>query len=362
MGKQQETLPERGNLRKNNDPTKTVLSQSALNQKYLCDYVLNVATGCSHGCRFCYVPGTPNIRARPDMLSEKVDVSDPQEEWGEYVLYRDDVPEKLPGILERKRKWRSTPGGQGIVGVSFHTDCYMDQRAGNITRDVVDILTDYDRYTRILTRNPLLATTDMDVYCDAGKYVTIGSSINSLNAEQVKAIEVNAPSPQARLAGLERFSEQGVQTYVSMSPTYPTATKEEIRELMESIMGTSPSVIFHEAINPRGKNFQMTVDAAWAAGEEKLGSELASLRSEDQWVKYSLKHLYWVQEIGIEMDAPVHLWPDKQLLQHIDGEYKDWINAWLERQSPERFAERPVPSSGPPKLPDIKPDMYLTSL
>lgn len=30
------------------DPTETILSESALNDKHLCDYVINVATSCRH--------------------------------------------------------------------------------------------------------------------------------------------------------------------------------------------------------------------------------------------------------------------------------------------------------------------------
>ncbi len=76
-------------VRTGEDPTKAILSESGLNSKHLCDYVVNVATGCRHGCKFCYVPSTPNIRTRPDMLKEEVDVENGQKEWGKYVLYRE---------------------------------------------------------------------------------------------------------------------------------------------------------------------------------------------------------------------------------------------------------------------------------
>ena len=64
------------------DPAKVVLGQSGLNHKSLCDYVINVATGCTHGCKFCYVPSTPNITARQEMLKERADVDDAQRDWG----------------------------------------------------------------------------------------------------------------------------------------------------------------------------------------------------------------------------------------------------------------------------------------
>ena len=201
------------------DPTKAVLSESALNKKQLCDYNINTATGCKHGCRFCYVPSTPMIRTRPDMLSEHANVEHPQQEWGEYVLYRDDIIERIDGILDRKQTWKETPGGQGIVGISFGTDCYMDARSGKITRKVVESLASHERYARVLTRNPILALQDADVFQAAGEYVTVGSSIPCMDAEHVTAIEPRAPPPEHRLRGLKEFAEMGVNTFVSISPT-----------------------------------------------------------------------------------------------------------------------------------------------
>lgn len=339
-------------IRTGEDPTKAVLSESGLDSKHLCDYVINVATGCRHGCKFCYVPSTPNIRTRPEMLNEEADVKDPQREWGQYILYRDDLPERLKGILKRKRTWKQTEFGQGIVGVSFATDCYMDGRAGAITREVILTLAKHDRHVRILTRNPILALQDLDAFKVAGDHVTIGSSIPSLNENEVGAIEPRAPSPGHRLRGLKEFSEHGVSTYVSMSPTYPTMDRPQLEALMLELMDCNPDVIFHEPINPRGANFDMTVQASRDAGEDQLAASLKALRDRETWVSYATKHFRWVQEIADEYDLSVHLWPDKQLIKYADHDTAKWLQAWRDRQSPETFAERPAPNTEPPCLPE----------
>jgi hypothetical protein len=110
-------------------------------------------------------------------------------------------------------------------------------------------------------------------------------------------------------------------------------------------------VVFHEPINPRGGNFEMTVEAARDAGETELAEELDALRSREQWVEYATNHLRWVQEIGRELDLPVHLWPDKQLIKHVDEETAAWLQSWRDRQSPEEFAEREIPTDNPPEYP-----------
>lgn len=337
-------------LRTGVDPTKSAISQSALNSKYLCDYVVNVATGCRHGCKFCYVPSTPAVRTRPEMLEERADVQDPQGEWGNYVLYRDDLPTKLDDTLSRKRVWQETSKGQGIVGVSYSTDCYMDRRAAKITRQVIKVLTKHQKYTRIQTRNPKLALQDIDLFKNAGKFVTIGTSIPSPNSNHVSAIEPNAPLPDVRLSALKEFAEEGIQTFVSMSPTYPTMDKNDIRRLLNRVNEVNPSVIFHEPINPRGANFSMTVQAAEDSGEEDLAESLSQLRDRETWFEYSIKHLRWVQQIGEEQDLPIHLWPDKRLITEANGSTEDWLIHWRNRQSPEEFANRPKPETGMEEL------------
>ncbi|HET7324373.1 MAG TPA: radical SAM protein [Halococcus sp.] len=329
------------------DPTQAVLSESALSEKSLCDYVINVATGCRHGCQFCYVPSTPQVRARPDVLAEHADVEDPQHEWGSYVLYRDDLPDRLRDILDRKQTWKTTPKGRGIVGISFATDCYMDGRAGRITRDVVTALAAHDRYARALTRNPILALQDLPTFREAGEHVTIGSSIPALDAAQVGAIEPRAPAPEHRLRGLRAFADAGVQTFVSMSPTYPTQDKADLRTLLEAIATVEPAVVFHEPMNPRGANFAMTVEAAGEADEHDLANALDALRDRETWAEYAVQHLRWVQELGADLGLPVHLWPDKQLVRSdaVSEHERAWLEAWRERESPEPFARRDPPTS-----------------
>jgi len=341
------------------DPTEAILSESGLNSKHLCDYVINVATGCRHGCKFCYVPSTPAIRTRPDMLEEHADVEAPQKEWGNYVLYRDDIPDRIDTLLDRKRTWRETERGQGIVGISFATDCYMDGRAGKITRETVDSLANHGRYARILTRNPILALQDHDVFEAAGEHVTIGSSIPTFDADKVAAIEPNAPSPEHRLRGLRKFDEMGVNTYVSMSPTYPTLSYSDLRAQLERLGDCDPDVIFHEPINPRSGNFRMTVAAARDLGETRLATELDRLRSENEWVEYSLRHFVWVQTLGADLNLPVHLWPDDSLLKETTGSVRNWLRAWKNRQSPEDFAGRPDPDGGMPSVPDRLLEEFL---
>lgn len=227
-------------VRTGNDPTKAVLSESALSVHGVCDYVVNVATGCRHGCAFCYVPLTPPVRDHKEMIRDHSGVDAPRENWGGYVLFRVDLPERLDDHLDRNRTWRETDRGRGIVGVSFGTDPYMDARAAGIATDVVRVLTDHDKYVRVLTRNPTRALRDLEVFQKAGDFVTVGTSIPSFDADAVRALEPQAPAPASRLEAMESFAEAGVQVYTSWPhPRIPTLTQ---RDCGTSSSGSLPSI------------------------------------------------------------------------------------------------------------------------
>src|SRR5947207_8585137 len=65
--------------------------------KSLSNWSFNIAVGCSHACRFCYVPSASTIKQAP-RLSE-YGVRDPDAEWGEYVLLRPWDEEKFLTLL-----------------------------------------------------------------------------------------------------------------------------------------------------------------------------------------------------------------------------------------------------------------------
>lgn len=343
---------EQNEIRHNTDPAKVVIGESGLYHKSLCDYVINVATGCSHGCKFCYVPSTPNITARQEMLADQAAVEDGQQEWGSYLLYRDDLPERLRQKLDRKQKWKQTDRGRGVVMLSSGTDCYQDRRTAQITRGCVIELIGNGFPVRILTRSPAVSR-DLDVFKWAveqsqerdGQLIRVGSSIPCLDEDLVGAIEPGAPTPHARLRALNTLSDAGIPVYVSMSPTYPTQTREDFDRLLSEFAALDAEVVFHEPINPRGGNFQMTIDAAREAGETTLADELERISNDrEYWVEYSLQQMEWAEELGEKHGVDIHVWPDKQVIKAVGDEKAQELRRQRDAVSPERIATPPLPS------------------
>lgn len=305
----------------NSDPTKAIISGSSLYKKSLADYVINVATGCRHGCKFCYVPTSPAIDSREELIYDRADVGDSQSEWGSYLLYRDDLPERLHRRLENSnpREWDQTDRGRGVVMLSSGTDCYQDRRAAQITRGVVQELTDYGIPVRILTRSPAVVR-DLDLFKQVGDYVTVGSSIPSFDEDLVRALEPNAPPPKARWRALETLKRNGIRVYVSYSPTYPM-TDSEFWNMLTHFKALNPEVIFHEPINPRGSNFKMCLNAALEAGYTRVANELKAIRDDHgEWVRYALRQINTVQQLAHEIGGlSIHSWPDQELINSTTG-------------------------------------------
>src|SRR3954466_4236404 len=75
--------------------------------KSLSNWAFNVAVGCSHACRFCYVPSAATIKQGPKLSA--FGVVDPDAEWGNYVLLRQWDERKFLASLNSAEK---TPLGQ----------------------------------------------------------------------------------------------------------------------------------------------------------------------------------------------------------------------------------------------------------
>jgi len=328
------------NLTVNVDPTKSVMSESHLHTKSLCDHVINVATGCRHGCEFCYVPTTPAIDSRKEMLAKKADVEDPQHDWGSYLLYRDDLPERLGNIFDERdpSERKQTDRGRGVVMLSSGTDCYQDRRTAQITRGAVAELIDHEVPVRILTRSPAVVR-DIDLFQEAGDQIMVGSSIPSFETPLVKAMEPNAPPPMRRWEALDRLQQARVPVYVSMSPTYPTMDEDDFHELLSYFRALGEIVVFHEPINPRGQNFQQCLDAARQAGYDDVAEEFQRIQNSHQyWVEYALEQLNTVQQVATRFDGlSVHSWPDDELIRSTSGKLRSKLKGMKQAVSPESF-------------------------
>lgn len=303
-----------------------VIAENNFVYKSLSNWALNVAVGCSHACRFCYVPSAATIKQGPKLAEHGV--MDPDSEWGDYVLLR---PWDEARFLASLRAAESTPsmklkadGNRAVIYCST-TDPYQMIRHPDparqrelaaharflVRRSLELILKRSTLNVRILTRSPL-AREDFELFRSFGKRLVFGMSLPTLRNDLSKIYEPKAPAPSQRLAALRAAKESGLHVYVALAPTYPECNEADLRATLKAVAELEPITIFHEPINIRAENVARIKTQAAEMGVD-LRTEVFATR--ESWQDYAIGALQTVSELASELGVQrnLHLWPDKSL-------------------------------------------------
>lgn len=294
--------------------------------KSLSNWAFNIAIGCSHACRFCYVPSAATIKQGPKLV--KYGIKDPDAEWGDYVLLRPWDEQKFLASLRSAesipRKQLKPDGNRAIIYCST-TDPYqvirhpdptrqrdLSAHARLLVRRSLELIRDHSSLNvRILTRSPL-ARADFDLFQSFGKRLVFGMSLPTLRNDLAKVYEPKAPAPSQRLATLHAAKKAGLHVYVAMAPTYPECDEVDLRATLKAVAELEPITIFHEPINIRAENVLRIKTQADEMGVRLLTDVFAT---REIWQNYAVGALHTVAVLARELhiEKHLHLWPDKSL-------------------------------------------------
>jgi DNA repair photolyase len=175
------------------------------------DWALNPYVGCSHGCAYCYAPSVLHID---------------RERFRSHIEVRRNIPALLAKELKRKER--------GVVGIGTVTDAYQSiERRFKVTRFCMERLSRHDWPVAILTKSDLVVR-DLDLI-EGLSDCEVGFTISTLDEHQRRLLEPGAPSVPRRLAAMRLLSDSGVRTYAFLGPIYPTATINEVREMVRRV-------------------------------------------------------------------------------------------------------------------------------
>jgi DNA repair photolyase len=303
-----------------------VIAENHFVYKSLSNWAFNVAVGCSHGCRFCYVPSAATIKQRPKLA--EYGVKDPDAEWGDYVLLRPwDEGRFLASLraAENTPRKQLKPDGNRAVIYCSTTDPYqvirhpeparqreLAKHARFLVRRSLELIRDHSTLNvRILTRSPL-ARADFDLYKTFDTRLVFGMSLPTLRNDLARVYEPRAPAPSQRLATLRAAKKAGLHVYVAMAPTYPECDEADLRATLKAVAEFDPITIFHEPINIRAENVARIEAQALDMGV-RLRTEVFATR--ESWQDYGVNALHTVFELAKELgiEKHLHLWPDKSL-------------------------------------------------
>lgn len=307
-------------------PTPAVIATNNFVFKSLSNWAFNVAVGCSHACRFCYVPSAATIKQGPQLA--RYGVADPDAEWGDYVLLRRWDEAKFLSSLrtaERTPPERLKPDGHRAVIYSSTTDPYQVLRHPDATRQrelasharllvrrSLELIRDRSTLNvRVLTRCPL-AREDFDLFRSFGHRLVFGMSLPTLRSDLSKVYEPKAPAPTQRLATLRAAKEAGLHVFVALAPTYPECDEADLRATLRAVAELQPITVFHEPINIRAENVSRIAAQAAPLGAE-MRTEVFATR--ENWQDYAIGCLQTVQRLADETGLAdrLHSWPDKSL-------------------------------------------------
>ena len=321
--------------------------------KSLSNWAFNVAVGCSHACRFCYVPSAATIKQGPKLA--EYGVKDPDAEWGDYVLLRPFDEDKFLASLRAAentpRRLLKRDGNRAVMYCSTtdpyqvirHPDPERQKMLAAHSRFVVhrslELIRDHSTLNvRILTRSPL-ARSDFELFKTFGPRLLFGMSLPTLRNDLAKIYEPKAPAPSQRLAALRAAREAGLHVYVAIAPTYPECDEADLRATLKALAEVDPITIFHEPINIRAENVERIQSHA-----DELGTKLKTdvFQTREQWQNYAVNALQTVERLAAELGLTgrLHLWPDKSLgnvgvanRMPKPKEHLRWLRQWWERIS-----------------------------
>ncbi|MFW6106672.1 MAG: radical SAM protein [bacterium] len=160
---------------------------------------LNLYSGCSHRCSYCYVPAILHVC---------------RQDFHDLVRPRHRILEALQRDLETRRDWI----GDRQVLLCFTSDPYpRAEECYDLTSRALALLTRHDVRVSILTKNPALAMKK-DWVAMACNDVELGTTLTTAWPSRAKRYETNAPSPVERIGAMVWAHRMGITTWVSLEP------------------------------------------------------------------------------------------------------------------------------------------------
>ena len=168
----------------------------------------NPYRGCSHGCKFCYVPGVLRMS---------------RTEFDAAAVPR---PDYIEHLTKDARKYMAA-GNTGQVMLSFTTDPFHPGDT-TLTRQTLQVLRDHGMAFCTLTKGGTRALRDLDLF--RPPHDAFACTLTSLDAKFVRKWETKSALPLDRIEALKAFHDAGIFTWVSLEPTLDCESSLEVLE------------------------------------------------------------------------------------------------------------------------------------
>lgn len=209
-------------------------------------YTLNPYMGCSMGCRYCYVQ------------DKKHNVSSGLEDEKDSVVQ---MKINAPFLLGQRL---AAEPDRGLIVLGESCEPYdKPEEKYLITRNLLEILSNYDYPLHIITRSPLVVR-DIDILRKIHKKsrVLVTISIPLISKDMVAKFESGAPLVKDRLKTLTHLRKAGITSGVALSPLIPYISDggEVVRVLKKAASNNALYAVFNALLI---KSYQREMFFTW---------------------------------------------------------------------------------------------------
>lgn len=156
---------------------------------------INIYSGCSHGCTYCYA-------------------RDMAKRFGRIHDYT--TPQPRTNIAEMIEKdCQKLPPNSGQILLCFTTDPYQHKGNNSKTREVIQIIKKHRLSFCVLTKGGAAALSDIDLYQPGDSFA---SSLTCLNNNTWQRYEPGSAPPHERIETIKKFHRAGIETWASLEP------------------------------------------------------------------------------------------------------------------------------------------------
>jgi len=196
---------------------------------------INPYVGCAFGCAYCYaryahryvMERAANDQRMQDPLAESYGQMPPWLAFERNIFVKHNAPEVLARTLRHgSERHLALLKGQAIL-IGSATDPYQPaERKFRITRRILEVLADQPGLRIVLISKSPLITRDIDLLTRISRHsdVSVHISLITLRRDLARKLEPRSPTPEARVRGLVRLREAGIDAGINCMPVLPGIT------------------------------------------------------------------------------------------------------------------------------------------
>jgi len=230
------------------------------------DYSVNCYRGCPHACTYCFSRPTHEylgFGAGTDFESK--------------IVAKVRAPELLRAELMQPR-W----SGEMLM-FSFTSDPYVPLEANyELTRRCLEVCLEFRNPIGILTKSALIRRdTDLIAELVREAEATVCFTIPFADHESARALEPQAPFPEARFGAMRALADAGIPVGIGIAPLVPGLNESQIPELLERARDAGARTAFLNLLRLPGSvapYFEERLRAALPLRAERILNRIRDVR------------------------------------------------------------------------------------